>query len=62
MRTAETALQVIRDRGKRGLLLEEDVYRQLYNPNLYLLAYSRIYKNDGALTRGLPRKRLMKCP
>jgi retron-type reverse transcriptase len=53
MRTAETALQVIRDRGKRGLLLEEDVYRQLFNPNLYLLAYSRIYKNDGALTPGV---------
>jgi len=53
MRTAETALQVIRDRGKRGLLLEEDVYRQLFNPNLYLLAYSRMYKNDGALTPGV---------
>src|SRR5258708_37669174 len=53
MRSAETVLQVIRDRGKRGLLLEEDVYRQLFNPNLYLLAYSRIYKNDGALTQGV---------
>jgi retron-type reverse transcriptase len=53
MRSAETVLQVIRDRGKRGLLLEEDVYRQLYNPSLYLLAYSRIYKNDGALTQGV---------
>ncbi len=53
MRTAETALQIIRDRGKRGLLLEEDVYRQLFNPQLYLLAYSRIYKNDGALTQGI---------
>ena len=56
MRTAETVLQVIRDRGKRGLLLEEDVYRQLYNPNLYLLAYSRIYKNDGALTQGVTKE------
>lgn len=56
MRTAETVLQVIRDRGKRGLLLEEDVYRQLYNPNLYLLAYSRIYKNDGALTQGVTQE------
>src|SRR2546427_12717340 len=56
MRTAETVLQVLRDRGKRGLLLEEDVYRQLYNPNLYLLAYSRIYKNDGALTPGITKE------
>jgi len=28
------------------------VYRQLYNPALYLQAYGRIYKNDGAMTRG----------
>jgi retron-type reverse transcriptase len=56
MRSAETVLQVIRDRGKRGLLLEEAVDRQLFNPNLYLLAYSRIYKHDGALTQGVPKE------
>jgi group II intron reverse transcriptase/maturase len=38
------------------LLLEKDVYRQLYNPNLYLLAYSRISKNDGALTPGITKE------
>lgn len=53
MRNAETVLNVIRDRGKRGLPLDEDVYRQLYNPSLYLLAYGRIYKNSGAMTRGV---------
>src|SRR5260370_2839227 len=52
MRSAEQVLQIIRDRGNRGLQLEEDVYRQLFNPLLYLLAYSRIYKNNGALTQG----------
>ena len=52
MRNAETILSVIRDRGYRGLPLD-DVYRQLFNPNLYLLAYSRIYKNDGAMTQGV---------
>jgi retron-type reverse transcriptase len=31
----------------------EDVYRQLFNPNLYLRAYGRIYRNDGALTPGV---------
>jgi hypothetical protein len=36
MRDAETVLNVISERSKRGLLLEEDVYRQLFNPNLYL--------------------------
>lgn len=52
MRTAETVLNVIRARGFQGLPLD-DVYRQLFNPNLYLLAYSRIYKNAGATTRGM---------
>jgi group II intron reverse transcriptase/maturase len=51
MRTAEDILNIIRDRGKRGLPLE-DVYRQLFKPSLYLRAYSRIYRNDGAMTRG----------
>jgi group II intron reverse transcriptase/maturase len=51
MRNAETVLGIIQDRGKRGLILE-DVYRQLFNPTLYLRAYGRIYRNDGAMTRG----------
>jgi group II intron reverse transcriptase/maturase len=51
MRTAETVLGIIQDRGKRGLILE-DVYRQLFNPSLYLRAYGRIYRNDGAMTPG----------
>jgi group II intron reverse transcriptase/maturase len=52
MRTAETVLNIIRNRGTRGLHLE-DVYRQLFNPDLYLMAYGRIYRNDGAMTKGL---------
>jgi group II intron reverse transcriptase/maturase len=51
MRSAETVLNVIQERGKRGLPLE-DVYRQLYNPDLYLRAYGRLYANAGALTPG----------
>ena len=51
MRTAETVLNVIRDRGERGLPLE-DIYRQLYNRDLYLRAYGRLYRNKGAMTRG----------
>ena len=51
MRTAETVLNVISDRGKRGLPLE-DIYRQLYNRELYLRAYGRLYSNQGAMTRG----------
>jgi group II intron reverse transcriptase/maturase len=52
MRTAETILNIIQDRGQRGLPLE-DVYRQLFNPDLYLRAYARISKNDGAMTPGI---------
>jgi group II intron reverse transcriptase/maturase len=55
MRNAETVLNVIRDRGYRGLPLD-DVYRQLFNPDLYLLAYSRIYKNAGAMTPGVTQE------
>lgn len=51
MRSAETVLAIVRERGKRGLPLE-DVYRMLYNPDLYLRAYARLYKNKGAMTQG----------
>ena len=51
MRIAETVLDVIRERGRRGLPLE-DIYRQLFNPDLYLKAYGRLYRNDGAMTPG----------
>ena len=52
MRNAETVLTVIQERGKKGLPLE-DIYRQLYNPDLYLQAYARLYRNKGAMTPGL---------
>src|SRR3954451_14421477 len=52
MQSAETYLAVVRDRGRRGLPLE-DVYRQLFNPALYLLAYGKIARNAGAMTPGV---------
>jgi len=52
MRNAETILGIIHERGKQGLPLD-DVYRQLYNPQLYLHAYGRIYRNPGAMTPGI---------
>ena len=51
MQEAETVLNVIRERGERGLPLE-NIYRLLYNRNLYLRAYGRLYSNQGAMTRG----------
>ena len=52
MQDAETVLNVIRKRGERGLPLE-NIYRLLYNRNLYLRAYGRIYSNQGATTKGI---------
>jgi|BarGraIncu00222A_1022003.scaffolds.fasta_scaffold06321_3 group II intron reverse transcriptase/maturase len=51
MQNAETVLDVLRERGRHGLPLE-GIYRQLFNPQLYLLAYGRIYSNKGAMTPG----------
>ena len=50
MREAETVLDVLRERGRRGLPLER-LYRQLFSPQLYLLAYGRLYSNKGAMTQ-----------
>lgn len=52
MQTTATLLGLLRERGKRGLPLNR-VYRQLYNTNLYLSAYGRIYRNAGAMTPGI---------
>ena len=51
MQSAETLQALIRERGKKGLPLER-VYRMLFNPELYLIAYAKLYGNDGALTPG----------
>ena len=55
MQNAETVLGVLRERGRRGLPCEE-LYRQLFNPQLYLLAYGRIYANKGAMTPGVTQE------
>lgn len=52
MQSAATVLGVLRERGRRGLPCNE-LYRQLFNPQLYLLAYGRIYANHGAMTPGV---------
>ena len=52
MQNAETVLDVLRDRGRRGLPCNE-LYRQLFNPQMYLMAYGRLYSNTGAMTPGV---------
>jgi len=52
MRNAETVLGIIQERGRLRLPLE-DIYRQLFNPDLYLRAYARLYAHPGAMTPGV---------
>ena len=52
MQNAETVLGVLRERGRRGLPCNE-LYRQLFNPHLYLVAYGRLYSNHRAMTSGV---------
>lgn len=51
MRTADTVLTIIRERGEQGLPLER-VQHLLYNRELYLRAYAKLAPNKGALTPG----------
>jgi group II intron reverse transcriptase/maturase len=52
MQSAAAVLEIIGKRGERGLPVER-LYRQMFNPQLYLLAYGRIYANAGAMTPGV---------
>ena len=52
MRNADTILGLIRERGSKGLPLER-VYKLLYEKDLYLKAYGKIYGNKGAMTHGV---------
>ena len=51
MQNAETVLTVIRERSSKGLPLTR-LYRQLFNPQLFLMAYANLYGNAGAMTQG----------
>lgn len=55
MQGAEVVLGVLRERGKNGLPCTE-LFRQLFNPALYLLAYGKIYSNQGAMTPGVTQE------
>jgi hypothetical protein len=51
MRTADTILHILLDRGKRKLPLD-DGYRPLENPDFSLRSYAKMSKNAGAMTPG----------
>jgi group II intron reverse transcriptase/maturase len=52
MQSAAAVLEIIGKRGERGLPVER-LYRQMFNPQLYLVAYGRIHANAGAMTPGV---------
>ena len=52
MQKPEIVLNAIQKRGQLKLPLPNGTYRLLYNQNLYLRAYAKIYSNQGALTPG----------
>jgi retron-type reverse transcriptase len=52
MRSTDTILGLIRERGRKGLPIER-VMRLMYTPDLYLTAYAKLYKNQGAMTPGV---------
>jgi group II intron reverse transcriptase/maturase len=52
MRLADTILAIHQTRGTKGLPLER-VYKHLFDPELFLRAYGKIYRNAGATTKGV---------
>lgn len=52
MRTAQTVLTVIQERGKQHKPIER-VYKLLFNREFYLNAYAKLYPNNGAMTKGV---------
>jgi group II intron reverse transcriptase/maturase len=51
MQETAVVLGVLRERGRRGLPCTQ-LYRQMFNKDLYLLAYGNVYPNKGAMTPG----------
>jgi hypothetical protein len=51
MQEAEVVLSVLRERGRRACR-SRSFYRQMFNKDLYLLAYGNVYSNQGAMTPG----------
>ena len=51
MQETGVVLGVLRERGRKGLPCTQ-LYRQMFNRELYLTAYGNIYPNQGAMTPG----------
>lgn len=53
MRNPTDVLNSLSDKSKNPEYRFQRLYRNLYNPDFYLLAYKNIYANDGSMTPGV---------
>ena len=53
MRNPIEVLNTLSEKSKDPSYRFERLYRNLYNPEFYMLAYMKIYSNDGSMTQGI---------
>ena len=53
MRNPTDVLNSLSDKSKNPSYKFKRLYRNLYNPEFYMLAYQNIYANDGSMTPGV---------
>lgn len=61
MRHLRSPVEVLNSLGTKTTIASyqfERLYRNLYNPNFYLIAYQNIYNNSGSMTKGIDGKTL----
>ena len=53
MRNPIDVLNNLSDKSKNPKYRFKRIYRNLYNPEFYMLAYKNIYSNEGSMTPGV---------
>lgn len=53
LRNPVNVLKTLYEKASNSNYCFERLYRNLYNPNFYLLAYANIYDNKGSMTKGI---------
>ena len=53
MRNPTEVLKSLAEKSKDELYRFKRLYRNLYNPEFYMLAYKNIYANEGSMTPGM---------
>ena len=53
MRNPIDVLNSLSEKSKNPSYRFQRLYRNLYNPEFYMLAYKNIYANDGSMTPGM---------